>query len=251
MAVSKKKRNLGRLLAILLILALIAGVAVYLGTFYHASSDAMETIANPPAGVTVEAENGRIAFVPEHAKAGLIFYPGGKVQYEAYAPLMAACAERGILCVLVHMPCNLAVFAPNTADGIAEQYPEINRWYIGGHSLGGAFAARYAAKHADALEGLILLAAYATDDLKDSGLAVLSVVGTEDDVLNAGKYDTCRTNLPADAEECVIEGGNHAQFGSYGAQSGDGAATIAPEEQWAQTVSAIAARVAAAKDKED
>ena len=250
MAVSKKKRSLGRLLAILLILALIAGVAVYLGTYYHASPDAMETIANPPAGVTVETADGRIAFVPEHPTAGLIFYPGGKVQYEAYAPLMAACAERGILCVLVHMPCNLAVFAPNAADGIAEQYPEINRWYIGGHSLGGAFAARYAAKHADALEGLILLAAYATDDLKDSGLAVLSVVGTEDGVLNVGKYDACRTNLPADAKECVIEGGNHAQFGSYGAQSGDGTAKITPGEQWAQTVSAIAARMGA-NDKED
>ncbi len=81
--------------------------------------------------------------------AGLIFYPGGKVEYTAYQPLMAACAERDILCVLVEMPFNLAVFDINAADGIQEQYPEVGHWYIGGHSLGGSMAASYLSKHTE------------------------------------------------------------------------------------------------------
>ena len=176
-----------------------------------------------------------------HPAAGLIFYPGGKVQAEAYAPLMEACAERGILCVLMRMPGNLAVLDPNAADGIAAEYPEVTDWYLGGHSLGGAMAASCAAKHAEDYAGLVLLAAYSTEDLRGSGLRVLSVVGTEDGVLNREKYEQCRENLPADARELVIEGGCHAYFGCYGAQRGDGTATIGNREQIERTADAIAA----------
>lgn len=84
-------------------------------------------------------DGGALVFDPS-AKAGLLFYLGGKVEYTAYSPLMRACAEQGILCVLVKMPCNLAILDMNAADGIAVQYPEIEDWYIGGHSLGGAMA---------------------------------------------------------------------------------------------------------------
>jgi pimeloyl-ACP methyl ester carboxylesterase len=74
---------------------------------------------------------------------------------------MQACAERGILCVLLRMPGNLAVLDENAADGVAADYPEIDRWYIGGHSLGGAMAARYAAARTwgeNELEGLVAAA---------------------------------------------------------------------------------------------
>lgn len=58
-----------------------------------------------------------------HADAtGLIFYPGGKVQYEAYAPLLYHLAENGIFCVLLHMPGNLAVLSVyGTEDGVLKQ----------------------------------------------------------------------------------------------------------------------------------
>lgn len=242
----KKTRRRGLLYAVLALAAALAlGVAVYLGDYYHADAAAFAAISDPGSAVAVEQTPGeQIAFVPEHPVAGLVFYPGGKVQYEAYAPLLEQCAARGILCVLLHMPGNIAVLDANAADGVREQYPGVTDWYLGGHSLGGAMAASYAQKHPDEWKGLILLAAYSTGDLSASGLRVLTVRGTEDGVLNAEKYESLRANLPADCTETVIEGGCHAYFGSYGAQSGDGVPTVSPEEQQARTADAIAAFIA-------
>ena len=171
----------------------------------------------------------------------MIFYQGGEVQYEAYAPLMRACAERGILCVLVKMPFNLAVFDIDAADGIQQQYPQIENWYIGGHSLGGSMAASYLGKHTGEYKGLVLLAAYSTENLSETGLHVISVYGTEDQVLNMDKYEQYRENLPPDLTEKVIDGGCHAYFGSYGVQDGDGIPTISREEQIQITADTIAA----------
>ena len=238
---AKKRSHLFRWIALGLVLVLLAGTAVYLGTYYHAEEEAQRAISRPAEGITVEEFPGeRIVFAPADPVAGLIFYPGGKVQYEAYAPLMEECAKRGILCVLVHMPFNLAVFSPNKASGIPADYPEVERWYIGGHSLGGVMAGNYAASHAEELEGVVLLAAWSTSDLSDSGLSALTVTGTQDGVLNWKKLEENRVHLPSDAVFVSIEGGNHAQFGCYGRQSGDGTAAISPEVQWSQTADAIA-----------
>ena len=70
-------------------------------------------------------------------------------------------------------------------------------------------------------------------------LKVLSVYGSEDQVLNREKYKEYRSNLPENAVEIVIEGGNHAYFGVYGKQSGDGEATIDNQTQIFETTSII------------
>jgi hypothetical protein len=176
-------------------------------------------------------DDDTLVFKPEDATKGFVFYPGGKVEYTAYQPLMAACAQQGIFCILVEMPFNLAVLDINAADGIQEQHLEIEKWYIGGHSLGGSMAASYLADHIDDYDGLILLGSYSTADLSETGLDVLSVYGSEDKVMNCVKYDENKSNLPSDFIEVVIDGGCHAYFGMYGAQEGDGKPTISNEEQ--------------------
>lgn len=229
-----------KVITLIIILALAAGCAFYVSDYYRALPEALAVVSEPAEGIIVtEEKNDRIVFEPEDALAGLIFYPGGKVQYESYAPLMEALAEEGILCVLLHMPGNLAVLDMNAADGVKEQFPKVERWYIGGHSLGGTMAASYAAGHADEFEGLILLASYTTENLKESGLKVISVYGSEDGVLNRSEYEKCLENLPDDFFEHAIAGGNHAFFGSYGLQDGDGTATITNEEQKEAAVEAI------------
>ena len=133
------------------------------------------------------------------------------MQYTAYAPLMHELARNNFVCILVHMPGNLAVLDQNAADGIIEKYkeiyPSIQEWYIGGHSLGGAMAAEYVSKHVDEFDGLYLFAAYSTADLSDSDLRVFSVYGSEDGVLDMDKYRKYRSNLPEDTYEYVIDGG--------------------------------------------
>lgn len=235
-----KKRTkiiLAALLAV--VLATVIGSYAYLSDYYHADAFAVEAMAAENDGIQVEQDGNVTWFLPEQPKAGLIFYPGGKVEVSAYAPLMRAFAENGMLCALVKMPGNLAVLSPNAADGLQQAHPEITDWYIGGHSLGGAMAASYAAKHAEDYDGLILLAAYSTKDLTDTSLRVLSVYGSEDGVMNRDSYETDRANLPADFTEVVIQGGCHAQFGSYGAQDGDGTPSISGEEQIRQTAECV------------
>lgn len=238
-----KKVKRAFFIILLIIISLSAVCAVYLSDYYHASKAAMGALNLPPAAVEIKQSDHRIAVIPQNPIAGMIFYPGGKVQYEAYVPLLEACAEKGILCIMPKMPGNLAVLDPNAAEGIQAEYPQISKWYMAGHSLGGAMAANYAASNADNFSGLILLAAYSTKDLTNSGLNVISIYGSEDNVLNMEKLVQSRANLPENAEELVIEGGCHAFFGSYGNQDGDGRPTITREEQILQTASAIEAFV--------
>lgn len=229
---TRKRKIFIALSSAALVLALIIGAcAIYVGDYYRQDGDAISAFAPMSAQTPVVLDDGTVVFKPDGATRGLIFYPGGKVEHTAYQPLMAACAEQGILCILVKMPFNLAVLDVNAADGLREQYPEIERWYIGGHSLGGSMAASYLEKHTEDYEGLILLGSYSTADLSGSGLQVLSIYGSEDKVMNREKYGKNKSNLPDDFTEIIIDGGCHAYFGMYGAQEGDGTPTITNEEQ--------------------
>lgn len=236
----KTNRKLRTVLLIVIgVLAVFAGgVMLYASDYYAADETVLAALATTESVAVQQTEDG-LAFIPAEPVAGFIFYPGGKVDHTAYAPLMRALAERGVLCILTDMPLRLAVLDMNAADGIPEKYPAVTRWSIGGHSLGGAMAASYAADHAEAFDGLALLAAYSTAVLPEEGLSVVSIYGTADTVLDHDKYAQYRANLPAHAEEIAIPGGNHAQFGSYGPQAGDGTATITAQAQLAAAVEAL------------
>ena len=222
---------------IVLILSLVGGTVYYINDYYRAEDSAVVLFASSKTDIS--EENGVYTFNSENARTGVIFYPGGKVEAKAYAPLMYALAEDGILSILVTMPGNLAVLDMNAADGICEQYPEIESWYMAGHSLGGSMAASYIAENSKDFDGIILLASYSTADLSNSGLDVLSIYGSNDGVLNMEKYEEYKINLPDDFSEFVIDGGCHAYFGAYGEQDGDKKATITREEQIEITVNEI------------
>lgn len=235
----KKHRKLWIILGIVLIILLSVGIglSVYLNDYYHATNHAKEQTVSSES-VTIYKDGDTYVFLPETYETGIIFYPGGKVEALAYAPLLRELAEEGILCILCEMPFHLAVLKPSAADGIREKFPEIS-WYLAGHSLGGAMAANYLADHIDQYEGLILLAAYASKDLSFSGLNVISIYGDQDGVLNKEKYEESRKNLPQNFKEFVLEGGCHSYFGSYGLQAGDGTPKITEEVQRNHTVTII------------
>ncbi|NTU61833.1 MAG: alpha/beta hydrolase [Chloroflexi bacterium] len=190
---------------------------------------------------TAQTPQGWYVFQPaQPTDTGFIFYPGGLVDPAAYAPLMKSLADQGIMSVIVPMPLDLAVFGVNRANDVLAAYPEIDHWIIGGHSLGGSMAAQYVKDNPTNVEGLAFLAAYpaANVDLSQLPIDVASLYGTLDGV--AGDvFDESLSRLPAGTPLVVIEGGNHAQYGNYGPQAGDGVATISREEQQQQTATAI------------
>lgn len=178
-------------------------------------------------------EHGWVVFEPtQPSGAGLIFYPGGLVDANAYAPLARALADRGVLTVITPVPLELAVLNVNAADGVVAAFPQVKVWAIGGHSLGGAMAAQYLATHPEstnAIHGLVLWGAHLSGGIDVSRLPirVLSVYGTLDGVAPAGLTDVDRRAfLPADIQLVAVEGGNHGMFGDYGPQKGDNLAKV-------------------------
>ncbi len=228
---------LSSVLSVIVLLVLACGL--YLSDYYRADKSAIAAFSYSENITKIQIDKNAVAYVPQTASAGLIFYPGGKVEYSAYEPLMMKLAENGIMSVLIEMPFNLAVFDINAAEGIREEFPEVQNWYIGGHSLGGSMAASYVANRTADFDGLILLASYSTADISKSELNVISIYGSEDKVMNAEKYQKYKSNLPTDFTEQIIEGGCHAYFGVYGSQDGDGVPTLSNAEQISLTVDNI------------
>lgn len=229
---AKKKRRL--LLFIVGILVVIFSVmAVWLLDYYKAQETALKAVEGN--SIVEVDKSDYITFNPRNSKAetGLIFYPGGKVQPEAYAPLCLAIAEKGYRVIIVPMPVKLAVFGANKADKVIEANKDIKNWVIGGHSLGGVMAAAYAYENQDKIKGLALYASYpqAKHNLSDSEIKVISLWGSKDSVADISKVKEASSVLPEDSVFFEIAGGNHGQFGDYGFQKGDTEGSISSEEQ--------------------
>lgn len=248
MAVAKDSKN-GRAWPRRAAIALVAvivlctvGFGVYVSDYYHAGSDAQSLVAagEDSAGARIVDNGSSIAVGDSASEYGVVLYPGAKVAAQAYVPLACQLADRGVYCVIANMPFNLAFFGIDSADALMDAAPQVQHWWLAGHSLGGAMGAQYAAGNADKLEGVAFLGAYAASDLSSTNLKALVVYGDADGVLNRGKLATNETNLPAGAQTLVIEGGNHAGFADYGPQAGDGEASISPTQQQSQTAAAIA-----------
>ena len=224
-----------------------AAAFVLYASDHHRTDDAARAASTSATMAPVEQGPNYLAFGDPAASMGIVLYPGAKVEYTAYDPLIRDLAKRGHFVVVVEMPFNFAFFNINAADGIRAAYPQMEYWWVGGHSPGGSMAAQYAADHADdgALAGLVLLGAYTASDLSASDLGTLVVYGSEDQVLNRGKLADSAALMPEGVRTIEIVGGNHAGFGAYGPQEGDGSATIAAEEQQGQTAAAIDAYVKA------
>lgn len=212
---------------------------VFLNQGYEAVD--VDTYLTSNNTVEVVNDNKNIYFKPKtnDKQTGFIFYTGALVEKESYAPIMNGLARLGYTTVLVNMPYDLAFFGIDKAYDIAKDNDNID-WYIGGHSLGGAMASECYYKHSDIFKGLVLLAAYSTNDLtKNENSYILSLYGSNDCVLSKEKYEANYNNIKSKVYEYCIEGGNHAGFGSYGEQKGDGKSTITNKEQWSLTTDYI------------
>lgn len=231
-----KKNKIGKYIVLglsALLILLAAGMVVWSETGTYPAGTVAAAALESTDAVTV-TQDKYIVFTPAEAPAtGLIFYPGGLVEPAAYAPVLHQIAESGVLVVITPMPLNLAIFNPNAANGVMEDFPQITSWYLAGHSLGGAAAGIYAANHSTNIQGIAFWDSYPPQsaDLSTLDLAVYSIYGTTDGFANTDNFDENRVLLPADAHYFPIEGASHAQFGDYGPQAGDVEPAISLSEQ--------------------
>lgn len=223
-----------KLYIILIILAAIIAVILscgiwYVNDYYHANSDVYDNLTNVKI---INTSNGLLLDGPGSDTA-LIFYPGAKVEYISYIPMLAELSKDGVDCYLVEMPFNIAFLGQNSADEIinCENY---SHYFLAGHSLGGVVASSYV-NSTNKSDGLILFAAYPTSEIQKP---VLSIYGSNDKVLSMDKYDESKS-LMGNLTEEVIDGGNHAQVGNYGRQAGDGESSITSQDQQSQSVNSI------------
>lgn len=193
---SKKRLILILILSIFLIA--IAGFAYYVSDYYPADNMAINALQSTDTYTVVNTDNS-ITFIPTGNKSttGVIFYPGGKVQPEAYAVLASKLARNGCTTIIVKMPFNLAFFGSNKADEVISSHGEIKTWVIGGHSLGGVFASEYVVNHQDKIKGVIYLAAYPSTNASNATFKALSIRGSLDNLTTSEDIEKNRNKFPA------------------------------------------------------
>lgn len=237
-----------------ILIALLALVVLGGGAFFAWANQAAPPMPEALAAmqsdelVTFKEQNGWLVFQPvsqgdalaKPPEKGLVIYPGGKVDYRAYAPTARAIAAQGYLVVIPPMPLNLAFFDTNAAADVLAAFPQIQKWAVAGHSLGGVAASSYAAANPDKIQGVGFWASYPQGSMTTYPGQVVSISASNDGLATPEKIEASKKDLPAATLYVEIQGGNHAQFGYYGPQEGDNPATISRQEQQQQLVAAMA-----------
>jgi hypothetical protein len=201
-------------------LLLLAGCMLWAKPFsFKPAPEALDIIGTSQSVQKIDLGLGgtSYAFLPDRTRAqgkGLILYPGGLIDARAYAPLMQAISAEGYLAVTVSMPLDLAVFGYTRAAAVLKRFPEIEKWALGGHSLGGVMACRYAKSNAAKISGLILLASYPSHRFRvdNMPLQAVSIFATRDGLTKLSDIEASKQHLPAGTKFVEIQGGNHSQF---------------------------------------
>jgi hypothetical protein len=239
MARTSRPRRWPRILG-WIVVGLLALLGVVVGWWVLSFPDAepqplAAVLADPALSVSEDGGDWTLHPADGPGATALVFYPGAAVPPEAYLATWAPIVrETGISVHVPAMPLGLAILAPGRADRVIADHPAVSTWWVGGHSLGGAMAASYAGgTDPGELAGVVLFASYATagSDLPDrDDLTVLSVSGSEDGLSQPEDISERADLLPATTSFVELDGVTHAQFGSYGAQSGDGTPRVSDPE---------------------
>ena len=225
---------------VVVIVLVVVGVLVWANIVMQGDrARAIEVWTND--AVVVTSTEHSVVMVPAGVASGtgLVFIPGAKVDPYAYMYKLSEIVERtGATIVITKPTLNLAFFDQRPLATFTSDAPGVDRWFVGGHSLGGVRACMLADD--PAVSGLVLFGSYCANDLTASGLEVLSIAGSRDGLSTPEKIADARGMLPADADLVEIEGLNHAGFGDYGVQPGDNTATIPTGQQRDEITDALA-----------
>ncbi|WP_413381171.1 alpha/beta hydrolase [Alkalihalobacillus sp. 1P02AB] len=222
----------------LLLLTIIIGAIIYLRP-YPATQEALMVFQQKSDDYRIEQKNDWYKFEPtsDEIQSTIILYPGGLVKPESYSLLAEELALNQHRVFIIKMPLNLAFLGQDKANPIVDKYQD-EPIFIGGHSLGAVFASRFALEFEEKLDGVFFLASYPDKkgSLRSTSLPSILLTASEDKVINKKNLEQASDFFSKEHHHFIIEGGNHAYFGSYGQQSGDGESLISTEVQRRHTV---------------
>jgi hypothetical protein len=189
--------------------------------------------------IAITSTDAAIVMEPTGANSGtgLVFVPGARVDPYAYLYKLSGIVESGVTVVITKPVLGLALFDTRPLKTFTAAAPGVDHWFVGGHSLGGVRACLMA-QGSDA-SGLVLFGSYCANDLSRSGLSVLSIAGSEDGLSTESKIAGAKSLLPADTQFVRIDGLNHAGFGDYGLQPGDGESRLTDADERAAITAAL------------
>ena len=214
------KKFLKILLAVVVLVPLLAFGWLTYSTEKNLATPAQEALAALDSDASVQVDSGDWLIMRPAASettAGLILYPGANCDIRGYAPVLREVAAQGTLVVVMSMPFDFSIFAPDRADDVRTAFPQIKQWVIAGHSMGGVMAARYAFHHPDDIAGLILWDSYpaGSNSLAESTLPVWHIHRATPDGMASQKFQDMRHLFPDDSKWIPIPGGQHMYFGSF------------------------------------
>lgn len=225
------------IIAILVIIFSALFVVFFRNLNYYPTETALNVIKSESIKYTKTSKFHMFESTKDSSDVGYILYPGGFVSPLSYSAFCEEIVKNNHTCVIAIMPLNLAILGINRVEDIISNNPSIATWYVGGHSLGGPIISRFVAENKiESIKGIFYLASYTDIDLSNSNLKCVSIIGSEDKVLDREVYEKSKSNFPNGCNEVIIQGGNHSQFGSYGLQKDDGGAGISGEEQMMKVI---------------
>ncbi len=228
----KGKRPLIRFLLISFIVVvslfvlLFTALAVYSSTSYEPLSAMEEQINTLDTQELTYIENRKvIQYTVTNPIKNIIIIPGGLVEPESYKYLAISLAKENYNITIVKPLFNLAILNANQAEEYLDS--SLDNILIG-HSLGGTVASIVASNNPE-VNAVVLLGSYPLRDI--SNIDSLVITGENDEVLDQEAFTDSLELLSTNSIFYEISGGNHAQFGWYGPQKGDGQASITTLEQ--------------------
>jgi len=155
---------------------------------------------------------------------GLLVFPGARVDPFAYLHPFVDIAATGTTVTVVDPLFNMALFDQRSMDELTSHSPSISQWVVAGHSLGGVKACMEADN--DQVAGLLLFASYCANDVSGLDIAVVEVLAAQDGLIDTDASRQAQGNLPEGFVTLTLDEANHASFGTYGPQPGDGVSTL-------------------------
>ncbi len=220
-----------------ILIIVLAGLMIFNLSIYKPNFDLGALISYESQYLNFNESSGYIFIEPKinsNTDKGVVFYPGAMVEEKSYIPLLVELSKGGYGVYIVKSLFHLPILNQNAAESIIAE-GRFDDYILIGHSLGGASLLKYLSKETELskkIKNVVLLASYSDGShVFDNDINVLSMVGSNDKVINIEEYENDKQNLPSGTKYITIDGGNHAYYGNYGNQRKDGEATISIEQQ--------------------